>query len=1336
MNEKHISEPASQPAEVGPADPTPTPDAVPHDSASAVVEAVEIEDAPIRQPAFPIVGIGASAGGLPAFEGFFTSMPSDSGMAFVLVQHLAPHHESILAEIVSRYTTMPVFQVTDGILVEPNTVYVIPPNRDMALLHQSLHLIEPAMPRGLRLPIDFFFRSLADELHEYAIGIILSGTGTDGTLGLRAIKGTGGMVMVQEPVSARYDGMPRSAIDTDLVDYILPPEQMPDYLLQYTRHEFVSGVRRTAPLLSQSTDALQKICILLRNQTGHDFSLYKKSTMLRRIERRMAINQITWINDYIRYLQRNAQETDSLFREMFIGVTGFFRDPEAFAALEERIIPKLLDRHTPGQQVRVWVPACSTGEEAFSIAILLCEQMDARRESYDVQIFATDIDSHAIEKARSAIYPNSIAAEVPPERLARFFQQADNTYQVARRVRDMVVFAVQNLIKDPPFSSLDLISCRNLLIYLELELQKKVLSLFHRALNPEGFLLLGTSETTGAADHLFKTIDRRWQIFQRPPGNSLVAPAYDFPLPAVPGARRNEADEMREPDINLRAVTEQLLLEHTALAAIVVEEKGTMLYIHGKTGRYWETTTGKVDWNIFRLARDGLRLVLTMALRKALSQRKEVIREEARFGRTGGEEKVYISIKFVPGTRLLLIIFEEHVPTDPLQITDLTLDPTNERDAYILKLRRELDSAQDYLAATNEELQASNEELRSSNEELQSSNEELRAANEELGTSKEELQSVNEELVTVNAELQSKIGELSRANNYLHNLLINIDIGMIFLDQRLRIVWFTPMATRVVHLIDTDIGRPLSDLVPNIDYEHVIADARHVLDTLEARAAEVRTRDTNEWYWMRITPYRTTDDIIEGVVITLSSITRQKQAQAELRKLIRALEHSFSMIIITDTQGVIEYVNPRFIATTGYPAQEVIGQNVRMLKADASALALHEEAWQIISSGREWHGEFLNRKKNGERYWVAASRAPVRDETGRITHFIAVEEDITERKQREAALQANEQFLSSIYTGTSVPIFVIEVTEQERFFYAGINPACERITGYTREQVQGRYLEELDNVLSPLAIERLHKNFQHVVQSGAALEYEQMAPTPAQQQETWWLTRLEPLRNTQGRVYRIVATSRPITTLKRAAAAVHRREALLAALGDWWAAVFEAGSSPERLLRTMCATLIEAGGYRAAWAGEALAHAGPRQADVPEAFVASACMASPGGHISVASRWLEHEAGPALARRALHAGRPVWIFDSAATLALRPTADWESWEPWEPWRPAALREGCTAAVALPFDPAQLQLGAVVLFANRPDALEADDLGILQVMTDNLARGLQAVRSLHQHDAQD
>jgi two-component system CheB/CheR fusion protein len=826
---------------------------------------------------FPIVGIGASAGGLAAFEAFFSGMPvdTDPDMAFVLVQHLAPDHESILSDLIKRYTRMQVFDVVDGMRVMKNCAYIIPPNRDMAFLNGTLQLLEPSAPRGMRLPIDFFFRSLAHDQHERAICIVLSGTGSDGTLGVRAVKGEGGMAMVQDPDFADYEGMPRSAIATGLVDYVLMPAKMPAQLMAFAAHAF-SKMPSTPDQPPKSENTLKKICVLLRDYTGHDFSGYKQNTLLRRVERRMAVQQVESMEDYLRYLQNNSTEGQALFRDLLIGVTNFFRDPEAFAVIEKQVIVNLFAGKPAGAPIRVWVCGCSTGEETYSLAILIQEHMETLNRTFKVQIFATDIDSKSIEQARAGVYPASIAADLTAERLAHFFTQDADTgaYHVIKPIRDLLVFSEQDVIKDPPFSKIDLISCRNLLIYLNGDLQKKLIPLFHYSLNPNGVLFLGTSETVGEFVSLFAPLDRKQRIYIRQPDNAGVSRPIlgGFVPPLTESVERGSSLPVvyeNSGRFDLRELTEQTLLAHYARAAVLVKSRGEILHIFGRTGKFLEPSSGEAVMNILSMAREGLRPALTTALRKVVTQKEPISVADLRVRTNGDFVGVNISLRpAVDATgsiqqNLFLVILEERatpIVQPGTQLPALSGDAgvlAAEERKHILALEQELRTKEEYLQTTLEEMDTSNEELKSTNEEMQSVNEELQSTNEELETSKEELQSVNEELATVNSELQSKVSDLLQVNNDMNNLLAGTGVATIFVDHQLRILRFTPTATELINLIPSDIGRPVAHIVSNlVGYDRLVEDVQAVLGDLSPREAEVRTSN-GAYFLMRIRPYRT-----------------------------------------------------------------------------------------------------------------------------------------------------------------------------------------------------------------------------------------------------------------------------------------------------------------------------------------------------------------------------------------------------------------------------------------------------------------------------------------------
>jgi two-component system CheB/CheR fusion protein len=834
---------------------------------------------------FPIVGIGASSGGLGAFESFFSGMPvdSDTGMAFILVQHLAPDHKSLLTELIQRHTSMKVFEAEDGMKVKPDCTYIIPPNKDMAFINGTLQLHEPALPRGQRMPIDFFFKSLAQDQGEHAICIVLSGTGSDGTLGLRAIKAEGGIAMVQKPESTEYDGMLRSAINTCLVDYELLPEEMAPQLVAYNSHPFHNTSKKVSASFSHSKKFLKKIFIILQGQTGHDFSLYKSSTIQRRIERRMAVNVIEKIDEYVHFLQRTPHEVDALFRDMLIGVTNFFRDIEAFEVLEKKTIPELFKAKPTGSTIRIWSAGCSTGEEAYSIAILIQEYLQKIKQYYKVHIFATDIDSHAIAAARSGIYPANIVADITPERLSKFFSSEldGKVYRINKNIREMLVFSEQNIISDPPFSRLDLISCRNLLIYMNSELQKKVIPMMHYALNQDGILFLGSSDSIGEFTDLFTTSDRKFKLFQRKEGVSKRRIVHGYTNPhftdntAVMTPSYNPFPVNKK--IDLKKLTEETLLKEIAPAAALVNRTGDILYLHGRTGTYLEPSPGEAGINnIIKMAREGLRNELTIGLHK-VSTTLKIARSRGLKVKTNGQYTA-VDLTIRPATSiseissdspLFLIVLKESSlenikPSNQISSSDAKQTETNEQ---IEILKEELLVKEEFLQTTIEELETSNEELKSSNEELQSINEEFQSTNEELETSKEELQSINEELSTVNTELQINITDLSRANNDMNNLLAGTGIGTIFLDQKLRVLSFTPTISGIINLIAGDIGRPITHIASNlINYDNLLNDAQSVLDTLIHKEIDVQTKDKN-WYTLRILPYRTIDDAIEGVVI-------------------------------------------------------------------------------------------------------------------------------------------------------------------------------------------------------------------------------------------------------------------------------------------------------------------------------------------------------------------------------------------------------------------------------------------------------------------------------------
>jgi two-component system CheB/CheR fusion protein len=841
---------------------------------------------------FPVVGIGASAGGLEALELFLQHVPAASGMAYVIVQHLDPTHKAMLPELLQRVTPMEVVQVVDRTRIRPDCVYVIPPNSDMSILHGVLHLLEPSTPRGLRLPIDFFFRSLADDLQSSSVGVILSGMGSDGTLGLRAIREKAGVAFVQDPASAKFDGMPRSAIEADVADVVAPVEALPGKIIAYLRHApGLLSPRATLGVNDQS--GLEKIAILLRVKTGHDFSLYKKSTLYRRIERRMGLHQIGKIALYIRYLQENPAELDLLFKELLIGVTSFFRDPSAWEKLRMDILPTLLAERSPDRPLRAWVPACSTGEEAYSLAIVFKEAIELLKPAanFTLQIFATDLDNDAIERARSGLFPLNIAADLSPERLLRYFVQTEQGYMVSKPIREMVIFAQQNVIMDPPFTRIDILGCRNLLIYMTPELQKKVVPLFHYSLNPGGILFLGSAETIGGFGELFESIEAKFRLYRRRDAVRRSG-AVEFPS-AISASRPGGAvpSATYQPAPNLQMLADRLLLQTFAPAAVLVNDQGDILYISGRTGNYLEPAAGKANWNIFAMAREGLRYELTTAFRKALRQREPVISRNIKVTGQSAGRTLDLTVQAITEPEALRGMVMV-VLTEVERLADGSPKGTHEHAGghpLLARMERELEVARHEAQCIQAEMQASQEDLKSSNEEMQSMNEELQSTNEELTTSKEEMQSMNEELQTLNHELQAKLEELSRLNSDMRNLLESTEIATLFLDDALKVRLFTAGAKMIFKLIPGDVGRLITDISSELDYPMLEEHAYEVLRTLAFHEEQVPARGA-QWYRVRIMPYRTLDNRISGVVITFTDISASKMLESQLRTVQAGLE--------------------------------------------------------------------------------------------------------------------------------------------------------------------------------------------------------------------------------------------------------------------------------------------------------------------------------------------------------------------------------------------------------------------------------------------------------------
>src|SRR5213594_531857 len=836
-----------------------------------------------------VVGVGASAGGLEAFEQLLRALPNDTGMAFVLVQHLAPKHESILSELLGRATRMPVIEVKQGMAVKANHVYVIPPNADMSIADGVLHLSPLSPDRARRMPIDLFLRSLAEGHQSRAIGVILSGTASDGTLGLQAIKAMGGVTFAQDEQSAKYSAMPRSAIAAGNVDLVLPPEAIARELKRIATHVKVLGPDERPEAEERITpDAtLNKIFFLLRNFSRVDFSFYKPGTIKRRITRRMFLRKIDKLEAYLQYLRRHRDEVEALFNDVLINVTSFFREPDSFEALKTVAFPAIMAQKDANVPIRIWVPGCSTGEEVYSIAIILLESLGEKAPNTQIQIFSTDLSEGIISKARAGIYPESVALDISSERLRRFFLKVENGYQINKHIRDIVVFAKQDLAKDPPFSKLDMIRCRNVMIYMSQVLQKRILPLFHYALNPGGILFLGSSETVGGFGELFVPLDKKNRIYTKKPVQSLVP--FDF------GPRFHADQEIRvnaevAKTLDLQKIGEQMLLYRYSPPSVIVNDRLEIVQFFGQTGPFLDPLPGDATLNLLRMVKTGLHLELRTAFQKA--KRNGAVRKDGVLVQEDGGLKTVdfeISpIKNIPsGERYYLVVFEEanrSIIEEPKKNkTQAPALKTGKREMSQLELENkrlteELDASREYLQSIIEEQRTTNEELRSANEEIQSSNEELQSINEELETAKEELQSTNEELTTVNEELQNRNEELSKVNSDLSNLLSSVNIPIIMLGNDFRIRRFTPMAEKVMNLIPSDVGRPVTDVKPNVKTPDLRKAIQRTIDSLEIQEFRVEDHE-GRWYSMRIRPYRTLDNKIDGVVIVLLDIdTRRAKA--------------------------------------------------------------------------------------------------------------------------------------------------------------------------------------------------------------------------------------------------------------------------------------------------------------------------------------------------------------------------------------------------------------------------------------------------------------------------
>ena len=852
---------------------------------------------------FHIVAIGGSAGSLDALERFFRHTPTYTGLAFVVLMHQLPGQDSELAQVLQHFTHMPVVQAQDGLRLRPDHVYVNPPDRDLSLLHGALLLLQPTGPPARRMPIDFFLESLARDAQEQAVAVILSGMGADGSIGLKLVMESFGMVIAQEPSTATCPAMPTAAIATEFVDFVLAPELMLNQILDYVERPLHARPPRELQEAGvQPAHALQKIFALIRAETGHDFSYYKRNTVFRRIERRMNAHQIREFTHYVRYLQENAHEVTLLFKELLIGVTKFFRDQEAFAHLRKHLLP-LLHQKPVDSTIRVWAPGCSTGEEAYSLAMLLFECLDEVDPAryLKIQVFATDISAESIGFARAGLYSDSISGDVNAQRLHRFFQKQDNHYQIRKEVRDVVVFAVHDINKDAPFTKLDLLCCRNLLIYLSGELQKNLLPVFHYALNVGGLLFLGPSENISAFQDLFQALDVKWKISRRTSAPSSLTQLASFPFSlSRPNTAATHATALLSSSISSRreggqfaTFVQKELLRSYAPPAVVINAKGEILYVNGRTGKYLEPAPGLGGMNLFEMAREKLNYEVSSAVHRATQTKEDVVVENVSVHTDAGQQLLRLTVRHLhdpePLNGLLLVSFEDQPTPRRVRRAKSGAGANREYETIIEALDKELQFTKHRLQTTIEEMESSLEELKSTNEELQSANEELQSTNEEAMTNKEEMQSLNEELMTLNMQYQAKTEESNQTANDMKNLLDATDIALIFLDNNLLIKRFTQSVSRIINLVPADVGRPLQHFAYNLRYEHLLRDVQQVLDRLTTVELNIETT-SGEWYTMRILPYRTLDNYINGAIITFTRITGLKNMEAHLQERANFLD--------------------------------------------------------------------------------------------------------------------------------------------------------------------------------------------------------------------------------------------------------------------------------------------------------------------------------------------------------------------------------------------------------------------------------------------------------------
>ncbi|WP_226670923.1 CheR family methyltransferase [Metabacillus litoralis] len=954
-----------------------------------------------------IVGIGASAGGLEPIELFFQSITSDIEAAFVIVQHLSSQYKSFMPELLKKHTNMKVIQAEEGMILKPRTVYLCPPNHYIYVKNEGILALEKYhKDKAINYPINGFFSSLAYFAEERAIGVIFSGKGSDGTKGLNDIHEKSGLCLVQNK-TAKYSDMPESAIRSGVTDYVISPSDMPQQIISYIE---------TKPISFKET-TLNQVLMMIQKKSGIDFSMYKRNTVIRRIERRMSLNDQSFssLEDYKNYLLENPREIRYLQEDLLIGVTHFFRDTEAFLYLKNTLIPTMVDDNLVKgrKKMRIWVAGCSTGQEAYSLVILFNEEIEKRKLDMDLQLFATDIDRDSVKFASQGCYSEQIVTTIPQDLLLKYFDRDGNDYQVKREIRQKIVFAPHNMIKDSPFVNIDMISCRNVMIYFQSELQQKVLSLFHFALKEKGYLFLGPSETIGKLSSLFSPVNSKWKIFS----NQILEQNDHFPQALL--STKNSPQEYSKDKSTMEAYRDNShyhyadelfysLMDELLPPSIIINEHNEVVISSGNAGAYLNLPKGKLNYNIFNMVPTNLSVAIGTAIKRARQDQKEIKYENLLINKNESKQ-VKLGVKPLPNVRkdYIALFIEEHRPESSIQIKNDTIqfDHDTAYNQRIFDLEQEL-------YYTKQGLQTTIEELETSNEELQSTNEELIAANEELQSTNEEMQSVNEELITVNSEYEKKIVELTNLNDDMDNLLINTNIATIFLDRMFNIKLYTPEAMKIFHLIERDIGRPIHHISHRLDYEFFMHDINDVLVTAKTINKELASKD-GEWFHIKIMPYRTNNNLIEGIVITFVDITAIRQVNQDLQLSMQAIELSPANTVITDFQGKIEYANSRFSQQLGMDSNEIIGKKLKDIYTEFFRDSDFEYHWKKVRAGEEWSGELSYIDKNGEESWENLTLIPVENEENEVVQILRVGEDITKRKSSEQMLIKSEM-LSAI----------------------------------------------------------------------------------------------------------------------------------------------------------------------------------------------------------------------------------------------------------------------------------------------------------------------------------